>query len=160
MLTPEQVVEQLRALRAQIPEFVQMSREDVRQIRRSVVVNADLARAAVIAVGASDFVQSAIGNTPDDLRQADDELARWSVVEKEFQAMHRGVSLANLIRRKRIHQVVQHAYNLSRDLARAEGHTELLPHVEAMSRIRKSRRRRAKAGEPAAPQPQPPSSVS
>jgi hypothetical protein len=153
MISPEQVVEQLRALRRQIPEFVQLSRQDVLRMRREASLNADFTQAGISVVGASEVVQLAIGNSSEDVHQAEAELARWSVVESEFRAMLRGVNVANLVRRHRIARVAMQAYNLSRQLAREEAHAQLRPHVEAMMRIRKFGRRRVKAAaEPEVPQ--------
>jgi len=158
MLTPEQVVEQLRALRSQIPEFVQLpNNREMRQIRRIARVNVDFAREAMNAVGASAIVQNVIGNTPDELHAAEDEAARWTAVETELRSLLRGVTAANLVRRHRIGEAALQAYHVSRQLVRQEDHSDLLPHVETMSRIPKYGRRRAKSATPAdpakAPQP-------
>jgi hypothetical protein len=155
MLAPEQVVDQLRVLRQQIPEFVQLpNNRELREIRRTARLNADFAHEAINAVGASDIVQSVIGNTPDELHQAEDEVGRWTAVESELQAMLRGVAAANLIRRHRISLAALQAYNVSKQLVRQEEHADLLPHVERMSRLRKFGRRRVKTAEP--PQQQQP----
>jgi hypothetical protein len=156
MLTPEQVVEQLRVLRQQIPEFVQLPKNrELRQIRSMLSkLDPEFAHEAIHAVGASDIVQNAIGNTPDELHQAEDEVARWSAVESELRSMLRGVSTANLMRRKRLGLAALQAFNVSRQLVRQEDHAHLLPHVESMTRIRKLGRRRSKA--PTEPQPQAP----
>jgi hypothetical protein len=154
-LTPEQVVDQLRALRQQIPEFVQLPNDrELKQIRRTVNLNAEFAHEAFSAVGASEIVQTAIGNTPADLHVAEDEVARWATVESELRSMLRGLTVANLIRRHRLYQAALQAYNVSKQLVRQEDHANLLPHVESMIRIRKFSRRRAKPAA-AAPQPQP-----
>lgn len=154
LLTPEQVVEQLRALREQIPEFVQLPRGEVNQIRREASVTIDFARAAITAIGSSEIVQNVIGNSPDELHQAEDELSRWAVVENEFRSILRGVTLANLVRRHRRGRVVLQAYHVSKQLVREEAHAQLLPHVETMSRIKRFGRRRTKPPGEAEPQKQ------
>jgi hypothetical protein len=154
MLTPEQVVEQLRVMRQQIPEFVQLSNaREIKQLRRLAHVDAEFAREGIGAVGASAVVQEAIGNTPEDLYQAEDEIARWAVAESELRSVLRGVAAANLVRRHRMGLAMLQAYNVSRQLVRQEEHANLRPHVQRMTQIRKFGRRRAK---PADPQPQPP----
>jgi hypothetical protein len=163
LLTPEQVVEHLRALREQIPEFVQLPRNEVDQIRREASVTIDFARAAITAVGSSEIVQTVIGNSPDELHQAEDELSRWSVVENEFRSILRGVTLANLVRRHRLGRVVLQAYHVSKQLVREEAHAQLLPHVEAMNRIKRFGRRRPKSAggaDPQKPVPPQPATVS
>ena len=153
MLTPEQVVEQLRILRLQIPEFVQLSNaREIKQFRRLAKLEAEFAREGIGVVGASPVVQEAIGNSAEDLHHAEDEIARWAVAESELRAMLRGVTAANLVRRHRMGLAVMQAYNVSRQLVRQEEHAHLLPHVQRMSQVRKFGRRRSK---PADPKPQP-----
>jgi hypothetical protein len=154
MLPPEQVVEMLRTLRQQIPEFVQLPNDrEMKQLRRMISLNVAFAHEAINAAGASDVVQNVIGSTPDELHRAEDEVARWSAVESELRSMLRGVSAANVIRRHRICQTALQVFNVSKQLVKQEEHANLLPHVELMSRIRKYGRRRAKTAEPPAPQP-------
>jgi hypothetical protein len=153
MLTPEQVVEQLRVMRQQIPEFVQLpNTREIRQFRRLAKVDAEFAREGIGAVGASPVVQEAIGNTAEDLYRAEDEIARWAVAESELRSTLSGVAAANLVRRHRMGLAVVQAYNVSRQLVRQEEHAHLLPHVQRMSQVRKFRQRRTK---PADRQPQP-----
>jgi hypothetical protein len=155
MLGPEQVVEQLRVLRQQIPDFVQLSNaREAQQLRRLARVTAEFAREGIGAVGASPVVQDAIGNTAEDLHRAEDEIARWTVAESELRSLLRGVSAANLVRRHRVGLAVLQAYNVSRQLVRQEEHAQLRPHVERMSRVKRFGRRRNKpAGDPLPPVP-------
>lgn len=115
-------------------------------------MEAAFAREGIGVVGASPLVQEAIGNTPEDLHQAEDEIARWAVAESELRSTLSGVAAANLVRRHRIGLAVVQAYNVSRQLVRLEEHAHLVPHVQRMTQVRKFGRRRAK---PADPQPQP-----
>jgi hypothetical protein len=152
MLTPEQVIEQLRALRAQIPEFVQLpNNREMRYMRRIANVNIEFAREAINAIGASAVVQNTIGNTPEEFHEAEDEVGRWTAVETELRAMLRGVAAANVVRRHRIGLAALQVFNVSRELARREDHADLLPHVETMRRIPKYGRRRKSPTPPAEP---------
>ena len=151
-LTAEQMLEHLRTLQPQIPEFVQMTREEVKRIRRLVSGNVDFTREAVSAIGTSATVQGVIGNSSEEVHQAEDELARWTTVESELRSLLRGVVGANLVRRHRLFRAAQQVYHISRQLVREKEHADLLPHVEAMSRIRKLARRRPKP--PAEPEPE------
>jgi hypothetical protein len=156
MLTPEQVVEQLRVMQQQIPEFVQLSdTREIKRFRRLARLDPEFAEEGIGVVGASPVVQEAIGNTPEELHQAEDEIARWAVAEGELRTMLQGVAAANLVRRHRVGLVLLQAYNVSRQLVRQEEHAHLVPHVQRMSQVRKfGRRRRTKAANPQ-PQPQP-----
>jgi len=153
MLTPEQIVEQLRALQRQIPEFVQLpNNRQMPAIRHRARVNLEFAREAMNAAGASETVQHFIGNSPEEMRAADDEIGRWTAVESELRATLRGVVDANTLRRERLGLAALQVLNISRELVRREEHAALLPHVEAMSRLPKyTRRRRTKPAEPPAP---------
>ena len=133
MLTPEQVIEQLRALREQIPEFVHLpNNREWKQLQRAARVDVELVQEAVSAVGAADVVQTILGNTQEEFRLAEDESARWSAVETELRSVLRGVTAGNLIRRQRVAKAVLQAYRLGRALVRQAEFAHLLPHVEAM----------------------------
>ena len=87
VLTPEQVVEQLRVLRAHIPEFVQLPRDrKLLEMRRIASVDVEFARETFNAVAASNVVQGVVGNSREELRAAEEEVARWTmrVVRQNF----------------------------------------------------------------------------
>lgn len=161
MLTPEQLVAQLRLMQQQIPGFVQLPNgREIRQLRRLARVDAEFTREGIGAVGVSQVVQDAIGNTVEELYEADDEIARWAVAESELRSLLRGVAAANLVRRHRVGRAVLQAYNISRQLVRQDEHAQLRPHVERMSRLRKFGRRRSKPADAQAPPPPQPASQS
>jgi hypothetical protein len=144
----------VRILRERIPEFVQLPNDRVtRNMRRQSRLNPEFAQEAFGAVGASETVQSAIGNTPEDLLRAEDESRRWGIVEAELSGLLRGVAAGNVVRRQRIAEVALQAYNVSTQLVKRETHSGLLPHVERMKRLPKYGTRRR--GKPAEEQPQP-----
>ncbi len=144
MLTPEEVVEQLRAMRGRIPEFLHLPKTRVtREMRRQARLNVDFTREAIGVVGASDVVRGVIGNSPDELQQAEAEMARWTVVESELSAMLSGVIAGQVVRRQRIAHAALQAYNVSSQLVKQEEYAYLLPHVERMKRLPKFGRRRA-----------------
>lgn len=155
MLRPEEAIEQLRAVRERIPDFVQLPQSrETQGIRRKARLNVEFAREAFGVVGASEVVQSVIGNSPDELHQAEAEMARWTAVESELNALLRGVAAANLVRRQRLAHAALQAYNVSSQLVKQEEYAFLLPHVERMRRLPKFGRRRTRgATEPAPPAP-------
>ena len=157
-LTPEQVVEQLRAMRERIPDFVLLPNDrQLKQIRRVANLDAEFALEAIHSVGASDVVQTALGSTSNEMHEAAAEDARWSAVETELLAMLSGVAAANLVRRQRLNHYALQAYNVSTQLVKLEEHAHLLPHVERMRYLRKLSRRRTKpAAETQPPTPAPP----
>jgi hypothetical protein len=140
MLTPEQFIEQLHALREQIPEFVRLpNSRELAKLRSATRVTTDLTLEAVNAVGTVEVVRDFVGSTPEELRQAQDESSRWTSAENELRLVLRGVSAANVIRRHRIARAVQQAYTISRTLAGREQFSDLVPHVETMTRIKRRR---------------------
>src|SRR6185436_18875 len=159
IITPEAVVEQLRALRQQIPEYTQLPPPGAQALRRAAQVAPEFTHAAINTVGASEMVQAAVGRSPEEMRQDENEIARWTAVEDELVAMLKGVRAANLVRRHRLGLAVLQTYSIGRQLVRNKDHAHLLPHVEGMKRLNKFGRRRTKAPaeqEPAKqPQPQP-----
>jgi hypothetical protein len=141
MLTPEQVIEELRVLRGRIPEFTELQeRREVQRIRNTSRVNVQLDHESVNAAGATEFVRQVIGSTPDDIRVAEDEVSRWSSVENELRGVLKGVTTANLIRRQRIATALRRAYSVSRALVRQEQYAQFRPHVEAIFRLRTRKR--------------------
>src|SRR3954447_26909706 len=155
--TPDSIIEQLRAMRQQIPDYAQMPIPDAKAIRRVAHMNPDFIDAAINAVGASQVVQTAVGRTPVDLRAEDEQASRWTAVEDELRAMLKGVVTANLIRRHRVGLAALQTYSISRQLIRQKEHADLLPHVQGMKRLSKFGRKRKVT--PPAPEPQPPQAL-
>jgi len=153
-VTPEAIVETLRALREQIPEYVQLAPADARSIQPVASVHPDFAQAAINAIGASPMVQAVVGQTPEALQQDAESAARWSAVEDELLAMLKGVSYANLTRRNRIGEAALTAYAVSKKLVRSPEHAALLPHLALMRKANRfGRNQQPKV--PPAPAPTP-----
>jgi hypothetical protein len=93
VMTPDAMVDQLRALRTQIPEYVQLSPVDRKSRVPLTSLNRDFAQAAISAIGASPKVEALVGQSPENL-QGDIETAnRWSMSRMNcgpcWQASHR-----------------------------------------------------------------------
>jgi hypothetical protein len=156
VVTPEAIVEQLRVLRGQIPEFVQLPAADAKSIQSVASVHPEFAQAAINAIGASPVVLSVVGRTPEDLQQERETAARWSKVEDELKSMLQGVSSANLTRRHRIGEAALLTYAVSKNLVRSSAHAALLPHVAVMRKANRfGRKHRSAADQPQNPAPAP-----
>ncbi|HEX6086249.1 MAG TPA: hypothetical protein VF266_17090 [Thermoanaerobaculia bacterium] len=143
-LTPEQVMEQLRAMKEQIPGFVlEPNERELRRLRAAARVDIQLTREAATVIGGAEAVQNAIGNTPAELREAESAWSQWVTVEGEFRSILRGLSAANVVRRYQLARAVRHAYRIGRTLTEQEEYAQLLPHIETMFRVKN--RKRAKA---------------
>ncbi|HEX3584203.1 MAG TPA: hypothetical protein VH087_20735, partial [Thermoanaerobaculia bacterium] len=97
-LTPEAIVEQLRAISSQVPEAVPLTpdqRETVRNHARTAK-NGEILQTTISLVGTADVISSAVGHDSDGVRQLCDNSNRWAVVEDELRSLLNGVSSANL----------------------------------------------------------------
>jgi len=141
-LTPEQLVEQLRKLREQIPDYAQMSTSEAGSLRQAAQVALPFVHAAINANGASPAVAAAIGRDADALRQELADQASWSAFEDEARALLQGIVAANLKRRHRIGLTALQTYQISRQLVRKPEHQDLAPHVAEMKRTNRLGNRR------------------
>ncbi|HEX7150853.1 MAG TPA: hypothetical protein VF618_05150 [Thermoanaerobaculia bacterium] len=134
-LTPEAMIEQLRAMRAQVPEFTHIETPDARSLQRVASLSPELLAMAVAAIGDSALMELVIGQPAANLQQDQDDAARWLAVEEELRRLLKGLSAANLIRRYRVGLAALRTYNIGRQLVRNGEHRELVPHVEKMTRL-------------------------
>jgi hypothetical protein len=155
VLTPEQVVEQLRVLRASMPEVTPLTAKERRKLSGLVRSNPDVLQAQIDVIGASDTIKSALGSSPEDAQILVQDDNRWSTVEAELQALLNGVSGGNLVRREKLQLLGARAFGLGTWLARGDDHAELKPHVERVRRLKRLARGRKSPVETPAPQPAP-----
>jgi hypothetical protein len=144
IVTPEALVEQLRALLLHIPEYAQLTVPNAALLRSAAAANREFVQAAINTVGASPSVQSALGVAPLAMRTEADDVLRWSAVEDQLRAMLKGVAAANLTRRHRLGLTALQAYTISRSLVRKAEHAGLLPYVAEMKRANRFGRKPAK----------------
>ncbi|HEX3582469.1 MAG TPA: hypothetical protein VH087_11955 [Thermoanaerobaculia bacterium] len=150
-LTAEELIAQVRALRARIPDFTQLSTAEMRSRVPVANLHPDFVVGSIQITGASGKLQQATGQDPAVLlRDASDDV-EWSVAEEELRGLLRGVSSMNLSRRHRLGKAALVAYSLGRQLVRLPENADLIPHVEKLQRLRRLGRRK-----PADPQPETP----
>jgi hypothetical protein len=148
-LSPEEVVQQLRVLRAQIPTPEALPGLRAPKRRRLAHVSAQFVDAAINAAGASPVIQTALGRTDEDLRQEDDAASRWTAVIDEVRALLQSLIDANAARRQRVGLAALQTYQMCRQLARDDLHaTRLATHIGEMKRLNKFGRARRKAAQP------------
>jgi hypothetical protein len=158
-ITPEELVETLRALRQRIPGYVQLPIPDAKSVRAVANLDPQFKQSAINAVGASELVTQAVGLTAEELRQMNDDADHWSAAADELRAMLQGVIAGILTRRHRVGLASLQTYNITRQLVRHEDHSDLLPHLHEMKRLNRFGRRRRKASTEPAPPPQPPATT-
>src|SRR5256885_3355048 len=90
--TPEQIVEQLRALVAQIPSLPTLTEGERRLVRsRGRLPEAEVL-ASVNVVGSSDRVSQAVGLPAEDVQQLVTDNVRWTSVESELKGALKAVA--------------------------------------------------------------------
>jgi hypothetical protein len=152
VLTPEQAVEQVRALLAQLPNVEPLTDEERRLARRQsrLGLSNEAVQATINVLGASQNVAQGAGAPEEDARQLVEETNRWTAVETELKKLLNGVSDANLIRRKRTGILAAKAYGIATQVAR--DNPDLLTHVKEIKRLRAlARRKKTAAGTPQTP---------
>jgi hypothetical protein len=159
-LDPEAVVEQLRALRAQIGEVTPLTTAERQLLRRRSKTSNPVLQASINMIGAHDLVSLAVAQPADGVRRLDDEANRWTAVEDELRTMLEGVTGANLVRRQRVVLIAGQAYNIGAQLARDPANAVLRPHVEEIKRLKRVIRRKRAGEATQSPSPAPSSGTS
>jgi len=152
-LTPEAIIEELRAIRAKIGEVTPLTPEQRRTLQdRGGRTSNPVLQASINVIGAMDSVSQAIGRQAAQVRQLQDEANRWTAVEDELRTMLKGVGGANLVRRQRVALIAAQGVGIGTQLARDPANAVLLPHVQEVRRLRRVARRRKPASTPEVPQ--------
>lgn len=146
-LSPEEIVEHLRALSMRMGQMAPMTSEERRTLRGRLRTPGPIVNASLNVIDALDNVSNAVGQPIEEVRTLQNEAVRWVTVEQELRAMLNGVSGANLLRRLRIDLLAAQAYTIGSQLARDPANSILLPHVEEIKRMRRVSRRRKAAPE-------------
>jgi len=152
LMTPQAVVEQLRAMRAQIGEVTPLTPEQRRQLRNHGQTSNPILQASINVIDAVGVVAQAVGQPAEEMRQLVDESNRWTAVEDELRMMLSGIAGANLIRRQRLTLVAGRAFNIGTQLARDPAYAVLVPHVLEIKRLKSFKRRKKAAPAPSTPQ--------
>jgi hypothetical protein len=136
--SPEDIVAQLRTIRALIPEYQQLPTADRKALGIVAKGNsADFVQSSINTVGASPVIEQALGQSPEELRQDTTDAQSWSVVEDEARALLTGIVAGNLVRFHRIGSSALAAYGLAKRLVRQPAHADLIPHVDLMKKLNK-----------------------
>jgi hypothetical protein len=140
-ITPEAIVEQLRTLREQIPEYAQLTTTRTANLQRAANVEPVFVQASINTIGTSQSLEGALGRPAETLRQEAADVGRWSAVEDELKALLKGVQSANLTRRHRVGLTALQTYRIAQQLVRRPEHADLLPHLAEMKRLNRFSRR-------------------
>lgn len=158
-LDPEVVVEQLRAIRAQIGEVTPLTASEREVLLRRAKTSNPVLQASINMIGAHDQVSLAVAQPADGVRRLYDEANRWTAVEGELRTLLEGVAGANLVRRQRITLIATQAYHIGAQLARDPANAVLRPHVEEIKRLKRVTRRKKTGEATQSPSPAPSSAT-
>jgi hypothetical protein len=141
--TPEDVIQQLRAVRSTIEDDVApMTAQERRDLRDRIRHSRETISAAMSAIGMSPKVAGAIGMSSDDVQELVMLTTRWTAVEGDLRALFNGVSSANLKRRHKLELIADHVFAVTKHLVRARDSENLIPIYEEMQRLRKLERQK------------------
>ncbi len=147
-LTPEEVVSQLRAIRARIPDFALLPPDEVRRLSPAATIGPDAVHEAINAIAAWPNLERALGRDAESLRDDQEVIGRWSQVVTEAAVFHNGVVGAVRVKRHRLGGLALRTLKISVELARYDESPLLLKHIDAMRRAVQARRRSAPRPEP------------
>jgi hypothetical protein len=152
---PEQVVEQLRALRQSIAEVAPLTAKERRSLRARALASNEVIQAQISVIGASGVVSTALGRQSDEVRVLGEDANRWIEVENELKSILAGIQGANLVRRQKLALLSGQGYNIAAQLARDPEHADLIPHVEEVLRLKRLGKRKKKSAPSGTPEPAP-----
>jgi len=144
-IEPEEFIQELRRLRARVPNYAQLTVSAARSMIRVANLDADFVQGGINAVGTATRVENSVGWTAEALQQEIEASNRWTAAESELKATLQGVSGAILTRRYRVGLAVLQAYDLIRRLVRIKGNSDLIPAFEAMKSVNRFGHKRPKA---------------
>jgi hypothetical protein len=155
-LTPEAVIEQIRALRSQIGDVTPLSKAQRTQLkRRASKQPAPVVDASISVIGSSDMVAQAVGQPITDVLDLQSVCVRWNLVADEIRTLLKGIEGANLVRREQLTFIASQAYSFGSQLVRDPLNAGLVPQVEEVKRLKAVSRRKKAAQTPQAPAPTP-----
>ena len=141
-LTAEALVDQLRAIRTELPENTPLTPKQRTSMKKRVQTPDGVLQASINVIGVSDVVASAVGQPLDNVRSLQDESNRWTAVEDELKALLNSVSDTNLVRKNRLALIAAQAYGIGTQLARDPVNVLVTPHVQEIKRLRKAASRK------------------
>src|SRR5436305_7887294 len=155
-LTPEAIVEQIRAMRSQVDDVTPLDKAQRQQLKqRTRRQPALVVEASISVISSSGTVAQAVGQPAEDVLQLQSDVARWALVEAELHSFFQGIEGANLVRRERLAFIASQAYSFGSQLVRNPENKELLPQVEETQRRKIAARRKKAQANPQSPSPSP-----
>ncbi|HEX3581959.1 MAG TPA: hypothetical protein VH087_09380 [Thermoanaerobaculia bacterium] len=144
--TPEEVVEQLRALRNDLADEIRaMSADQRRDLRNRTKSSPELISASISAIGTSDTIAAAVGRNQQKVQNLMMADIRWALLEQELRGFLNEVSSAGLARRHQLDLIATQTFAVTKQLVRSPENRDLISIFEEMQAIRKHDRRKKRA---------------
>ena len=141
-ITPEDLIAELRRLRARIPLFGAMTPLQQSAIVRVAHLDPEFVEAGVNSLAANPEAGPMVDPRHDEATGLREDLDRWGFAERELAALTAGVAGANLRRRHRLGHLVLSTYAIFRQLIKKPEWNHLIPWVELMQKTNKFGHRR------------------
>jgi hypothetical protein len=148
-VTPEQLVEQIRAIRSSIANLASLSRSERARLIRATRVPTEALQAQINIIGGD--IETTLRTDAAELRQMLDEDNRWSAVEDEAKSLFDGIQGGNLLRRHAIVLAASQASAIGAALARSPENVALASQVKEIRRIKRAASRRKPSPQQAPP---------
>ncbi|HEX7154063.1 MAG TPA: hypothetical protein VF618_21430 [Thermoanaerobaculia bacterium] len=152
VLTPEEAIQQLRAMRELIPDFAGLKAGEPVRLSPNASLHPDFLRGAILAIDTVAPLTAMVTTPPAELLAELDLTERWSAMLAELDSLRSGIIGAIGTRRYRLGLTAREVYHVSQQLAKTKQYATLRPLVETMKRAARfgGRRRAAEKPEPPA----------
>jgi len=152
-VAPDVAIEQIRALRATLPEVAALTPQQQRKMLRNSSQTAEpIVQSSLNCIGVSNVVSAGVGQPIEKVRELQQEAILWRAVEAEARSLVAGLAGANAIRRDQLALLGINAYAIAAQAARVPENEVLVSHVEEIRRLKRiARRKKSAAPEPSAP---------
>src|SRR5438270_806965 len=90
-LSPDVAIEQIRSMRAQLPDVTTLTSKQRKTLRNSSQVSEPIVQASLNVIGVSDVVATAMGQPLDTVRALQQEAILWKSVEEEARNLVTGI---------------------------------------------------------------------
>ncbi|HEX3109105.1 MAG TPA: hypothetical protein VHU41_08420 [Thermoanaerobaculia bacterium] len=151
-VAPDVAIEQIRALRAMLPEVAALTPAQRKMLRNSSQTADPIVQSSLNVIGVSPVVSAGVGQPIEKVRELQQDAILWRAVEAEARNLLAGLAGANAIRRDQLALLGMHAYAIAAQAARVPENEVLVSHVEEIRRLKRIARRK-KSAAPAADVP-------
>jgi len=142
------LVEGLRQLQQRIPDFTQLSPEEVRSLMRAAYLSAEFREKGLQTAAVWNITKNITGRSGEELRAEEEVIRHWDEVEQEWTVILKGIAAANLKRKHHLGTALLKIYRTLRVTVRGSDRL-LRPYFDAMKEAYlKGRKKPAKTKAP------------